>query len=137
MPGGLLAVIILIAATLAVGALAIYANVVHCPRAGRRPRLEHTEPPHADGPLLDHAGGTYTCVCCGNKLFFSAAKVKEGPGAPCFRKPLTGAVIEITDISGGQVRTDVMCSRCQTHLGYLSSRSGGYFINPTSLEFVS
>lgn len=166
MPGGLPAVIILIVATLGVGALAIYANLAHGGGAGagagrgarlsgRRARPSPTGEPATTQPaeaakrpaeaattlsggLINRdAGGTYACACCGNKLFFSGAKVAGGQEEPCFRKPLAGAVFEIIDISYGQVRTDVICSRCQTRLGYLSTRGGGYFINPTALDFVS
>jgi peptide-methionine (R)-S-oxide reductase len=64
--------------------------------------------------------GTYRCVACGQALFSSKTKYDSGSGWPSFWEPLKeGAVRLLTDSSHGMARTEVRCSRCDSHLGHV------------------
>jgi len=64
--------------------------------------------------------GTYTCVCCGNPLFTSDTKFDSGTGWPSFWEPMSpDAVSSEDDSSFFMRRTEVICSRCDAHLGHV------------------
>lgn len=86
--------------------------------------------------------GEYYCAGCGQQLFTSDAKYNSGCGWPAFTKPAEGeAVQERSDMSFGMVRTEVLCSNCDGHLGHVfpdgPPEAGGmrYCINSAALEF--
>lgn len=95
-------------------------------------RQKATERPFTGEYEKATAPGTYRCVACGQELFASDAKFESHCGWPSFTAPLTqGAVEEETDKSHGMVRTEVLCSRCDSHLGHVFPDGP----NPTGLRY--
>ena len=64
--------------------------------------------------------GIYRCVCCGNALFDAAHKFDSGTGWPSYWQPVSdGAVAERADNSLFMRRTEVLCAKCDAHLGHV------------------
>lgn len=73
------------------------------------------------GELLENKKeGIYTCAACGLPLFTSETKFKSGTGWPSFYQPIKeGYVLEKKDVSLGMTRIEVVCARCDGHLGHV------------------
>jgi peptide methionine sulfoxide reductase msrA/msrB len=90
------------------------------PEQYRIARHAGTEAPFTGKYWNDHRAGTYVCAVCGQPLFSSKTKFESGTGWPSFYAPISpSAVIEKTDGSYGMERTEVLCSRCGSHLGHV------------------
>ncbi len=87
----------------------------------QRVLLHHgTEAPFCGVFLDNKQHGVYGCRLCGLPLFRSSTKFDSGTGWPSFFAPFDPAhVREIRDISHGMIRTEIVCARCDSHLGHV------------------
>ncbi len=83
-------------------------------------RQAGTEPAFSGEYCDTKTPGTYMCVCCGQPLFSSDTKYDSGSGWPSFYEPIEASgVTEKTDTNHGMVRREVLCRRCDAHLGHV------------------
>lgn len=105
-------------------------------------RNKGTEAPFC-GTLLDnHRDGVYTCICCGLPLFESSHKFNSRSGWPSFFQPIANENVKThSDRSHGMIRTEILCTRCDAHLGHVfddgpAPTGQRHCVNSESLTFT-
>ena len=106
-------------------------------------RRAGTEAPGSSPLDKQYARGRYLCVCCDLPVFSSNAKYNSNTGWPSFWQPLDRRhVREAEDRSLPEVRTEVLCARCDAHLGHVFDDGPDptglrYCMNGVALKFVA
>jgi peptide-methionine (R)-S-oxide reductase len=106
-------------------------------------RRKGTERAGSSDLLREHRHGVFRCVACGAPLFASDGKFESGTGWPSFTKPFIPANVTVAeDKSMGMERDEVLCARCDSHLGHVFDDGPApiglrYCLNGLALKFES
>lgn len=112
------------------------------PEQYRVTREKGTEAPYSSPLNKNYAKGVYVCVCCALPLFSSKAKYDSHTGWPSFWQPISKQnVREQAETAEGDTRTEVVCNRCDAHLGHVFDDGPDptglrYCMNGVALKFV-
>ena len=106
-------------------------------------RKKATEPAFSGCYWKHFELGVYVCKCCKTNLFSSQDKFESGSGWPSYSKEISNAVIkEKIDLDHGMERVEILCSKCDAHLGHVFTDGPEptglrYCVNSVSLDFVA
>ncbi len=103
-------------------------------------REKGTERAHTGKYNLNFEEGSYKCAGCNQKLFESNSKFDAHCGWPSFDDAIKGTVTNVLDKSHGMLRTEVVCSNCDGHLGHIfndgpTQTGQRYCVNSLSIDF--
>jgi len=102
-----------------------------------------TEPPFTGKYNDFYLDGVYVCKSCESQLFYSNSKFNSGCGWPSFDDVIDDSVVKKRDCSLGRIRTEVICRKCEGHLGHVfegedyTEKNTRYCVNSLSLKFIS
>ena len=105
-------------------------------------REKGTDRPSEGGLTSHFEKGTYLCAACDTQLFESNSKFESHCGWPSFDHAIKGSVEFVLDKSHGMIRTEIICTACEGHLGHVfndgpkETTGQRYCVNTTSIKFV-